>query len=223
METMSKNLQILSERAWALHDKIDDEIEKDSFKICRLCSEKGLYCEIADKPLEERERLIAIRDILKEVENMLVFLQRLGSSHERNLNVALARLEESRIHLMQKANQYQQKGRKLEVIEELNECFNGEKISSRWKLKDEEKTIQLNVEKTNPWFSISKIICLFNPWNWNKSSRIGLKLIVVITSISSIYNCNRHRQEFNFPTRNFSWSTKTANQDYPLDVSCGMG
>lgn len=75
MEIMSKNLHILSERAWALHDKINDEIQKDSFKICRLCSEKGLYCEIAEKPLEERERLIAIRDLLKEVENMLVFLQ----------------------------------------------------------------------------------------------------------------------------------------------------
>lgn len=152
-------------------------------------------------------------------------MQRLGSSNERNLNVALARLEESRIHLMQKVNQYQQKGRKLEVIEELNECFNGENISSRWKLEDEaEKTIKLNVKKTNPSFSISKIICLFNPWNWNKSARIGLKLIMVTISISSIYKCNRHRQEeFNFPTRKFSWPTKTANQDYPLDVSCGMG
>ncbi|XVE73752.1 hypothetical protein DITRI_Ditri11bG0143400 [Diplodiscus trichospermus] len=71
MELSHKKLQTLIERACALHDKLNDEIE-NSNGFCRFCSEHGRYCDIGQTPFEERGRLIAIRDSLKQVENTLL-------------------------------------------------------------------------------------------------------------------------------------------------------
>ncbi|OMO64346.1 hypothetical protein CCACVL1_21837 [Corchorus capsularis] len=73
----NKKLQSLIERAWALHDKLNDEIE-NSISFCRFCSDHGRYCDIKQTPFEEKERLITIRDSLKDVENLLLHLQALG-------------------------------------------------------------------------------------------------------------------------------------------------
>lgn len=48
-----------------------------SSRFCNFCSEHGGgYCYIAaEAPFEERKRLMAIRNSLKEVENMVMFLE----------------------------------------------------------------------------------------------------------------------------------------------------
>lgn len=72
---LNRDLKCLIERAWALHGKLNCEIEQ-SIKFCRFCSEHGRFCDVADQtPFEKRERLIVIRDSLKQVENILLLLQ----------------------------------------------------------------------------------------------------------------------------------------------------
>ncbi|KAB2597817.1 hypothetical protein D8674_000737 [Pyrus ussuriensis x Pyrus communis] len=77
-------------------------------RLCSFCSQKGRYCDIAEAPFEKRNRLIAIRDQVKEVENSFVFLQ-----------------EESRQNLVAKVAEYKGR-RKLNVLTELNACFGSE-------------------------------------------------------------------------------------------------
>lgn len=73
--SMKNYLQALIERARALNEKVSDEINTSCSSFCRFCSESGCYCGDAETPFEERQRLIAIGDSLKNVEKMLVFLQ----------------------------------------------------------------------------------------------------------------------------------------------------
>ena len=77
---VNKSLQILSERACYLCDRVNDEIYKyneSTTSFCRVCSVNDRYCKIGETPLtfEESESLITIRDSLKDVENMIIFLQ----------------------------------------------------------------------------------------------------------------------------------------------------
>jgi hypothetical protein len=73
------NLQTLVERAWVLHDGLNEEIEKINSSFCRFCSEYGRYCNIVETPFQEKEGLIAIKDSLKEVGNVLMLLQACSS------------------------------------------------------------------------------------------------------------------------------------------------
>ncbi|OMO50723.1 hypothetical protein CCACVL1_30299 [Corchorus capsularis] len=50
--------------------------------FCRFCSDHGLYCDIRQPPFEEKERLSAIRDSLKDVEHLLLHLQMFQKSIE---------------------------------------------------------------------------------------------------------------------------------------------
>lgn len=74
MEFNNKKLGSLIERAWALHDRLNHEID-DSISFCGYCSDHGRYCDIGQTPFLERKRLIAIRDSLNQVENTLLHLQ----------------------------------------------------------------------------------------------------------------------------------------------------
>ncbi|XWS46181.1 hypothetical protein CRYUN_Cryun14cG0042700 [Craigia yunnanensis] len=110
MEWNNEKLQTLIERAWTLNDRLNDEIE-NCISFCRFCSNHGRYCDFGQTPFEERARLIAIRDSLKEVENTLLHLQvptfcllfyLLGSlwknpgnckfSEDQNVNIAIAEM-----------------------------------------------------------------------------------------------------------------------------------
>ncbi|KAJ0113435.1 hypothetical protein Patl1_00556 [Pistacia atlantica] len=93
---------------------------KAVFSFCRVCSEHGRYCDVAETPLEERERLIALTDSLKEVENILMFLQSVQSWQSMDRNAALTRLENSRLYLMEQVKGYHGK---IDVVKELNVCF----------------------------------------------------------------------------------------------------
>lgn len=74
MELKGRSLQALIGRARALQAGVSDEI-RDCYSFCRLCSENGRLCHVAETSFQERERLIAIRDSLKEAEDVLMLLQ----------------------------------------------------------------------------------------------------------------------------------------------------
>ena len=72
---MKNHLQALIERARALNEMVSDEIDNSCSNFCRFCSENCCFCGVAVAPFEERQRLISIRESMKNVEKMLVFLQ----------------------------------------------------------------------------------------------------------------------------------------------------
>lgn len=69
------DLQGLIEKAWALHDGLSDEINNSKGFFCTFCSENGCDCDNAETPCLEGQKLISIRDSLKEVGNVLMLLQ----------------------------------------------------------------------------------------------------------------------------------------------------
>ncbi|XP_059650970.1 uncharacterized protein LOC132298586 isoform X2 [Cornus florida] len=228
---LSTNLQILTERAWALHDKISDIIHQDSISFCTLCSQHGRNCEIEETPQEERDRLITIRDSLKDVENMLVFLQKLKSWQMKDQYAALAHLEETRLILMERVTQY--RGRAHSVIEELNAYFGDGRTAFNWNLQMQRE--KKNDLLGNDRISTSLFSCirsLINPWNWHSMARTAIKLIV-IASISSTIKFNQTRQENGEERRKIISivdSTMGGKQDFlftapnsALDVSYGRG
>ncbi|XP_059637707.1 uncharacterized protein LOC132279697 [Cornus florida] len=231
---LNKNLHSLIERARTLHDKMSDKIQDDSISFCRLCSEHGRYCGITETPSEERERLITIRDSLKDVEDMLLVLQRLKLRHENDEYQALVYLEERRVILMEKVNQY--RGREVDVVEELNACFGNGRSAYNWNLEMtmEKKNDRVVTKSRISSFLINCIRSLINPWNWHNTARIAMKYIVVSASISSTMNFYRSRQKYECSGTKILRvmdSTRAGKQDVlvstalntPLDVSCGRG
>lgn len=74
MELNKEELQSLVEKAWALHGRLSVEI-KDSIRFCRFCPDYEGDFDFIEIPFDERDRLIAISDSLKEVEDVLMFIQ----------------------------------------------------------------------------------------------------------------------------------------------------
>ncbi|KAK2983880.1 hypothetical protein RJ640_003931 [Escallonia rubra] len=229
------NLHLLIERACALHDRVNDEILRtdSTTSFCRLCSEHGRYCGIAETPFEERQRLTGIRDSLKDVENMLVFAERLQSNQHKHRLVALERLKESRLLLIEKLKEFPRNGRKLDVIEDLNASFGDARADSSWNFKDKtDGQIETKVENNKSCFIVSCIKKLFSPWHWHNTTLIAIKLMLISVCISSTYNF--YQKEYISSKRNkvisSLGSAKVGEQgllltasDSPLDVSHGKG
>lgn len=74
MELNKEELQSLVEKAWALHGRLNVEIE-DSIRSCRFCPDYGGDFDFIETPFDERDRLIVISNSLKEVEDILMFIQ----------------------------------------------------------------------------------------------------------------------------------------------------
>lgn len=68
-------LHNLSERTEVLYDEISDRIRREEINFCTHCAEHGRYCGIAELTMEDKEKLIGIRDSLKDLQNMLHFYQ----------------------------------------------------------------------------------------------------------------------------------------------------
>ncbi|XAR62995.1 hypothetical protein NMG60_11022772 [Bertholletia excelsa] len=193
-------LRILIERASALHDEISDRIKGSSTDVsfCRFCFEQGQYCcgFSETTSLEEREGLVAIRDSLKNVENMLQFLQKMNSLQRKDRSEALARLEESRLTLMEKVARYRGRGA-LSVLEELSSYFAEVETARGWNLKkiienlDETKLPLSQKEITYSHPLIRSLKCLLCPWSWH---RMAIKFVLVSASISLVSNWCRGRQ-----------------------------
>lgn len=103
------------------------------------------------------------------------------SIKQENENAAFARLETSRLLLHEKIKQYPGQGRKVDVLEELNDFT--------WKFKQRKKK-NVAVKRGNGIFS-SAIGCiwnLFKPRNWFNSARMAIILVVVSAGISATLN-----------------------------------
>ncbi|KAK4847446.1 hypothetical protein QYF36_001988 [Acer negundo] len=227
MESDKKSLQSLIERAGDLHDRLNNEIDS-SIGFCRFCLETGRYCDVGETPFEERYRLIAIRDSLKELQNMLMFLQKLQSWQMMDMDAGLTRLEQSRLNLIEQVTAYQ--GRtELDVLKELNSCFgdlNGK--------KKPELDVQ-NGKRRNANFVACCIRFCLNPWKWQKAVGIAVKLILVSASISTTIQfyqsrkkyCSSQRRILSFvesteADKNDAHTVRTISKN-PLDVFHGRG
>ncbi|GER49762.1 leucine--tRNA ligase, partial [Striga asiatica] len=89
----------LARRTWDLHRLLEP------WPILRGC--------VAEGSLREKEKMMSIRDSLKDVHNILIFLQGLKSSQNKQRDDALSHLEESIKIVIQRINEYPKKGRKM--------------------------------------------------------------------------------------------------------------
>ncbi|KAI4355190.1 hypothetical protein L6164_003984 [Bauhinia variegata] len=195
---LNKDLQSLIERACNLHDRINEEINNSNVSFCKCCSEHGWFCKISETPFEERERLIACRDSLKEVENLLIYIQKLRSWQLINKHAALNRLEESRSVLIEKVAQYH--GRAINVIKELKALFGDEKTGFDWILKDGNKKIEPRAQKEKRQSSNFVLCCI--GCGWKKAVGNAAKLIVISLSVYSTLHSYRTRHKYFRSNRN---------------------
>ncbi|MCD7455194.1 hypothetical protein HAX54_027324 [Datura stramonium] len=218
MNNSYKDLHNLSERAGVLYDEISDRIRCEEINFCRHCAEHGRLCGIADLTMEDKEKLIAIRDSLKDLHNILQFYQTLKSRQQRHYNGSLVRLEASRMLLMDKLNKYPTWGKKLQVIEELKAYFGQEKAAlfNENLAETEQNTQSEDDEKEKKNSSSFLVICikgLFNPWNWYRTTRIA-----AIAFIVNFYrNKMQNKKKMAVPRLKIDYS------DSQLAVSFGKG
>ncbi|XP_050238935.1 uncharacterized protein LOC126688320 [Mercurialis annua] len=167
------DLQVLIERAWALHHEI---------KLTTVCA---FCCYTSDKSFQENQSLIAIGDSLKDVGDVLIFLQRLRCRQLIDGQAALSRLEESRVVLTERLKEY--KGRSsIDIIKDLNSSFSHGNTVFDWNLSGS------IIKKNDANYSEKKkrkngfmIRMLFDPWKWRNAFVVAAKLIVFSVGISS--------------------------------------
>ncbi|MBA0790831.1 hypothetical protein Gohar_015453 [Gossypium harknessii] len=238
MELNNKKLPSLIERAWALHDRLNHEID-DSISFCRYCSDHGRYCDIGQTPFLERKRLIAIRDSLNQVENTLLHLQKLQSWQLKDRQLALSRLEQTRSCLIKQVTQYE--GRPLDVVKELSACFGNDHENRTSIHRDVEESVKKNEGESSrrriSGFLICCIRVLFRPWKWQNAVGIAVNLILISASLSSTIKFYHSKQQSysNSPRKTIVSATyskeKAAEKldslltisKMPLDVFCGRG
>ncbi|KAI3411211.1 uncharacterized protein J3R85_018259 [Psidium guajava] len=234
---LNGDLQGLIERAWALKDTIDGEIN-NSFRYCNFCLGHGHCGDIAGTAHKERERLTSIRESLKDVESMLLYLQRLRSWQHWERHTGLARLEDSRSVLIENVSQYQ--GRPLDVVRELNACFSDGKTVSN-KIKSRDQMAKRNNDpadikrRKRPGLGFLLCCCkiLLSPWKWHKAVRITAKLVVVSASISSMmsfisckqqkWSCRKGFASLMLPTEAGEKGSLASISKRPLQVLSGRG
>ncbi|KAB2595806.1 hypothetical protein D8674_031256 [Pyrus ussuriensis x Pyrus communis] len=216
------------------HGRLSSKETGANSRLCSFCSENGCYCDIAEAPFEERNRLIAIKDQVKKVENKFMFLQRMSSWQQMDRQAAFNSLEESRLNLVAKVIEY--KGRKeLDVVTELNACFGSENnVPFNWDFRGR------LIKKNEPAggfhsrrFLTNCIRKLLVSWKWQKVYGIAVKLAMFSVSISSViaaystwqllYTSSRKMIPFlSFKEAGKSGSLLTFSKN-PLDVFFGRG
>ncbi|XP_050153646.1 uncharacterized protein LOC126628104 isoform X1 [Malus sylvestris] len=234
------------------HGRLSSKETGANSRLCSFCSENGCYCDIAEAPFEERNRLIAIKDQVKEVENKFMFLQicmifylgfytcgnmhtqRMSSWQQMDRQAAFNSLEESRLNLVAKVTEY--KGRReLDVVTELNACFGSENnVPFNWDFGG--RLIKKN-EPAGGFHSRSFLTnCirkLLVSWKWQKVYGIAVKLAMVSVSISSVIAAYSTRQLLctssrkMIPFLSFKDAGKSSSlltfSKNPLDVFFGRG
>ncbi|KAK5818954.1 Plastid division PDV2 -like protein [Gossypium arboreum] len=238
MELNNKKLRSLIERAWALHDRLNHEID-DSISFCRYCSDHGRYCDIGQTPFLERKRLIAIRDSLNQVENTLLHLQKLQSWQLKDRQLALSRLEQTRSCLIKQVTQYE--GRPLDVVKELSACFGNDHENKTSIDRDVEESVKKNEGESSrrriSGFLICCIRVLFRPWKWQNAVGIAVNLILISASLSSTIKFYHSKQQPYSNSQRKTIVSATYSKEkaaekldslltiskMPLDVFCGRG
>ncbi|MBA0788903.1 hypothetical protein Gotri_027433 [Gossypium trilobum] len=238
MELNNKKLPSLIERAWALHDRLNHEID-DSISFCRYCSDHGRYCDIGQTPFLERKRLIAIRDSLNQVENTLLHLLKLQSWQLKDRQLALSRLEQTRSCLIKQVTQYE--GRPLDVVKELSACFGNDHENRTSIDRDVEESVKKNEGESSrrriSGFLICCIRVLFRPWKWQNAVGIAVNLILISASLSSTIKFYHSKQQPYSNSQRKTIVSATYSKEkaaekldslltiskMPLDVFCGRG
>ncbi|MBA0704384.1 hypothetical protein Golax_016646 [Gossypium laxum] len=238
MELNNKKLPSLIERAWALHDRLNHEID-ESISFCRYCSDHGRYCDIGQTPFLERKRLIAIRDSLNQVENTLLHLQKLQSWQLKDRQLALSRLEQTRSCLIKQVTQYE--GRPLDVVKELSACFGNDHENRTSIDRDVEESVKKNEGESSrrriSGFLICCIRVLFRPWKWQNAVGIAVNLILISASLSSTIKFYHSKQQPYSNSQRKTIVSATYSKEkaaekldsllsiskMPLDVFCGRG
>ncbi|GKV52813.1 hypothetical protein SLEP1_g59373 [Rubroshorea leprosula] len=221
MELNYEKLQSLIETAWALNHKLNSEIE-NTISFCRFCSDHGRFCHVPEVPFQEREKLIAIRDSLKDVQNILLYIQRLWSWQEIDRRAALVRLEESRLFLLKAVARY--RGRELDVVKEVN--------AFGWNMKQSAATEDSvrNKKRRISSFMVCCIGILVNPSNWMNAAGFAVKLFLISATLSSTIHF-RHAKQGSRKIVTIMDSTESERRidtlptlsKSPLDVFCGRG
>ncbi|CAI9768857.1 unnamed protein product [Fraxinus pennsylvanica] len=207
---LKNSLKILIETTWDLHVRINEKINSiNGFKFCRHCSDvHGHYCVIADDTVEDGEKMIAIRDSLQDLYNILIYLQRMESCQKTHRDAALASLEESRQLLIERVNLCKKKASyKLDVLEELTAFFGNGKTEFTWNFK-EKKIEQHKIMKKVSSFLVN-------------TTRIGIELVVVFACISSSVKFYKKRQQIYESRRKIV--APVDPREFHLDVSYGKG
>ncbi|MBA0605150.1 hypothetical protein Godav_017757 [Gossypium davidsonii] len=238
MELNNKKLPSLIERAWALHDRLNHEID-DSISFCRYCSDHGRYCDIGQTPFLERKRLIAIRDSLNQVENTLLHLQKLQSWQLKDRQLAVSRLEQTRSCLIKQVTQYE--GRPLDVVKELSACFGNDHENRTSIDRDVDESVKKNEGESSrrriSGFLICCIRVLFRPWKWQNAVGIAVNLILISASLSSTIKFYQSKQQPYSNSQRKTIVSATYSKEkaaekldslltiskMPLDVFCGRG
>ncbi|KAM2383280.1 hypothetical protein COP2_042035 [Malus domestica] len=204
------------------HGRLSSKETGANSRLCSFCSENGCYCDIAEAPFEERNRLIAIKDQVKEVENKFMFLQRMSSWQQMDRQAAFNSLEERRLNLVSK-------------VTELNACFGSENnVPFNWDFGG--RLIKKN-EPAGGFHSRSFLTnCirkLLVSWKWQKVYGIAVKLAMVSVSISSVIAAYSTRQLLctssrkMIPFLSFKDAGKSSSlltfSKNPLDVFFGRG
>ncbi|KAH6830154.1 hypothetical protein C2S53_018603 [Perilla frutescens var. hirtella] len=200
LKNIDEKLQILTTKALDLHDRIKEKINEHGFSFCGHCSNQGRYCVVADQSNpDEREKMIAIRDSLKELHDVIISLQKVRWSHERQRDEALARLEESRKLLIEMVNRVrcsEKEREKLDVLEEVIEFS----LNFKWEMDDHEK------KNVNGIYNFLV-----------RTTRFGLELIVIFATIYTCVKLSKSRQQ------NRKDVMRRTDSDVHLDVLCGRG
>ncbi|GER48649.1 Fructose-1,6-bisphosphatase isozyme 2 [Striga asiatica] len=196
-------LQSLARRTWDLHVRINEKINQiNGFSFCSDCSNHGRYCVVAEGSLREKEKMMSIRDSLKDVHNILIFLQGLKSSQNKQRDDALSHLEESIKIVIQRINEYPKKGREnVEVLEELITTF------VNFQMKIDEKAKHKNV------FGIGRSNFVVGV------ARFGVEFVVAFASIYATVKLHNGRHK----NSNKLEKDIVAPSNIHLDVLSGRG
>ncbi|ONI23345.1 hypothetical protein PRUPE_2G183300 [Prunus persica] len=228
-EGVKNDLQFSHQDSMGFHGWLNNETRENS-RSCKFCSEPAGYCDFAEAPFEERKRLVDIRNSVKEVENMFMVLQRMGSWQQMDRHAAFTNLEESRVSLSAKVAEH--KGRALDVVTELKACFGNENnVPFNWDFKETLK------EKAEPAAHSRRFLtdCIRKLFISRKWQRVGfaVKLVMVSASIFSLmaayhirqllYNSARKRIPFVASKDAGKIASLLTISKSPLDVFCGRG
>ncbi|RAL51449.1 hypothetical protein DM860_010951 [Cuscuta australis] len=180
MEVEEKEMEAMLEKILDLHDKFSDailSISRAHFRssvksrrdpnrpFCFPSSDPPMQTDSDQNPaaaLREAKSLNAIRTALEDLENQLDFLRSTQAQQQAERDVALARLEQSRIMLSMRLAEYQ--GKKYEFIEEA-EALVGENIFVNETKSPRGNFVEREGQKSNVLFN-----ALFSSFNFVKQS-----------------------------------------------------
>lgn len=142
-------------------------------------------------------------------------------------NAALARLETSRLYLLEQVKGYQGK---IDVVKELNVGF-GNKTTAFSGNSKENREVNPSIhngKRRISSFLTSFIRLYFNPWRWQKTVRIAVKLLAVSSTIR-FYHSRQNWSQRKILSSVDSTNAREMNTPLimisknPLDVFYGRG